>query len=75
MTQQTENLFVGLAPFLRLSTAGHDLRPIAQDLLAQANEQQGNADLWMNLATAFFSIGQREVGMSIQQQALEMKRI
>jgi glutathione synthase/RimK-type ligase-like ATP-grasp enzyme len=74
MTQQTENLFVGLAPFLRLSTAGHDLRPIAQDLLAQANEQQDNADLWMNLATAFYSIGQREVGMSIQQQALEMKR-
>lgn len=75
MTQQNDNLFVGLAPFLRLSTAGHDLRPIAQDLLAQANQQQDNPDLWMNLATAFFSIGQRDVGLSIQQQALSMKRV
>jgi glutathione synthase/RimK-type ligase-like ATP-grasp enzyme len=65
-----ETAFLGLAPFLRISVVGGDLRPIAQMLLAKAGEQENNPYLWMNLATAFFSIGQREMGLTIQSQAL-----
>lgn len=64
--------YLGLAPFLRMSIAGEDLNGPAQQLLVQANQQSENANLWMNLATAFFSIGQRELGLAIQGQALQM---
>lgn len=64
--------YLGLAPFLRMSIAGEDLNGPAQRLLVQANQQSENANLWMNLATAFFSIGQRELGLAIQGQALQM---
>lgn len=74
MIQQFATAFRGLAPFLRLNLAGGDLRPIAQALLARANDEQDNAPLWMNLATVFFAIGQRETGLAIQAQALLMRQ-
>lgn len=74
MVAQASAAFLGLAPFLRLSVAGVDLRLIAQALLEKAGEQEENANLWINLATAMFSINQRDVGLSIQEQALMMTR-
>ncbi|WP_235281938.1 ATP-grasp domain-containing protein [Methyloterricola oryzae] len=67
--------FLGLAPFLRMSIAGDDLRAAAQRLLIQANQQRGNAHCWMNLATAFFALGLRDLALSIQEQALAMQRL
>ena len=67
--------FLGLAPFLRANIAGIDLRPIGQAMLAQANLEPDNANLWMNLATAFFSIKLNESGLAIQQQALQLQRL
>lgn len=66
--------FLGLAPFLRASVAGSDLRGPAQEFLARAQQAQDDANLWMNLSTAFFSLGQRELGFSIQGEALAMQR-
>jgi glutathione synthase/RimK-type ligase-like ATP-grasp enzyme len=43
-------------------------------LLEKAGQGEENACLWMNLATAFFCIGQREHGLQIQEQALCMQR-
>jgi glutathione synthase/RimK-type ligase-like ATP-grasp enzyme len=67
--------FLGLAPFLRQSIAGIDLMPAAQAMLASAEQQPGDANLWMNLATAMFCLGHRDLGLSIQAQALEIDRI
>jgi len=67
--------FLGLAPFLRLSIAGTDILPIAQELLAQAQQAPEDANLWMNLATAMFCIEQRELGLAIQSQALALQRV
>ncbi len=67
--------FLGLAPFLRMSVAGTDLRPLSQELLASATEDSGNANLWMNLSTVMLSMGLRDAGLAIQAQALEMKRV
>ena len=74
MIQKSETAFLGLAPFLRLSIAGGDLRQVAQALLEKAGQDQGNANLWMNLATALFSIGQRDIALTIQEQALLIQR-
>ena len=74
MTHPVETSYLGLAPFLRLNIAGSDLLPIAQALLEKAGQDEENANLWMNLSTAFFCIGQREHGLLIQEQALCMQR-
>jgi glutathione synthase/RimK-type ligase-like ATP-grasp enzyme len=66
--------FLGLAPFLHLSIESGDLRHVAEELLAQAAQEQDNAVLWMNLATAFFSIRQRRLGLAMHQQALFLRR-
>jgi hypothetical protein len=65
--------FLGLAPFLRASISGADLRPAAQGMLVRAQQELENANLWMNLATAFFALQQREMGLNIQGQALQMQ--
>lgn len=74
MSHPAETRYMGLAPFLRLSINGNDLRPIAQALLEKAGLDENNPFLWMNLATAFFSIGEHQSGLAIQQQALQMQR-
>lgn len=74
MTLRPELDFIGLAPFLRLSIAADDLRQVAQVLLQLAQQGQYNPSLWMNLATAFLTLGERELGLSIQAQALQTQR-
>jgi len=72
---QAETEFIGLAPFLRMSIAGGDLNQVALDLVEKSKQNLINANLWMNLSTAMFSINQRDVGLSVQEQALLMQRI
>ena len=67
--------FLGLAPFLRASIAGQDLRTLGQEMLALANERADDAPLWMNLSLAMQCVGQRDLGLAIQAQALAMRRI
>lgn len=67
--------FLGLAPFLRMSINGVDLPPIGQEMLAQAEQRPDDANLWMNLSLVMQCLGQREIGLFIQQQALEQQRI
>lgn len=67
--------FQGLAPFLRMSLNGADLRAHGQSLLVQANQDQENAILWMNLATVFLCLKMRDMGMAIQEQALSLQRL
>lgn len=67
--------FQGLAPFLRMSLNGADLRSHGQSLLVQANQDQENAILWMNLATVFLCLKMRDMGLAIQEQALSLQRL
>ncbi|MGB7757866.1 MAG: hypothetical protein WBL23_17585 [Salinisphaera sp.] len=66
--------FLGLAPFLRKSIHGVDMQPLAREWIALAQAEPDNAILWMNLATLMLCLGQRELGLSIQMQALAMQR-
>lgn len=67
--------FVGLAPFLRTSIAGGDLRAASQRCLDAVAEHPGDCASWMNLATALLSLDQREVGLQIQAEALAIERV
>lgn len=67
--------FLGLAPFLRHSIAGIDLHPVSQELVALTQQHPEDANLWMNLAIAMFSLHQRDIGLSIQREALALQRV
>ena len=70
-----ETPYLGLAPFLRMSIAGTDLHPIGQAMLAKAKEVGNDANLLMNLSIVMQCLGQRDLGLAIQNQALALKRI
>lgn len=67
--------FLGLAPFLRMSIAGTDLQPLCREMLAQAEDNATDAGLWMNLSIAMLCIGQRDLGLAIQAQALALRHV
>lgn len=67
--------FVGLAPFLRLNVGGGDLLPVVEALLEQTKVTKDDATLWMNLATALLCMGQKEIGLTVQRQALAQQRV
>ena len=74
-TPRSETPFLGLAPFLRMSIAGTDLSPIGQEMLARAADEPDDANLWMNLSIVMLCLGQRDIGLAIQNQALALRRI
>lgn len=67
--------FLGLAPFLRMSVAGINLLPIGQHMLARAELETEDAELLMNLANVMLCLGQRDIGLALQDQALQMQRV
>jgi len=70
-----ETPFLGLAPFLRMSIAGVDMKPMGQDMLAKAKVAGDDANLLMNLSIVMLCLGQRELGLAVQAQALALKRV
>lgn len=58
-----------------MSIAGTDLLPVGQEMLAKAGDNPDDANLWMNLSIAMLCLGQRDIGLSIQDQALSLSRI
>ena len=74
-TPNTTTAFTGLAPYLRMSIAGADVAPVAQQMLALAQTQPEDANLWMNLSIVLQCLGQRELGLSMQTQALSLQRV
>ena len=73
--ERPETPFLGLAPFLRMSIDGVDLQPVGQEILARTEAQGDDANLWMNLSIVMLCIGLRDIGLAIQNQALEMRRV
>lgn len=67
--------FLGMAPFLRMSIAGVDFSSLTQEMIALAEKVPDDAVLWMNLSTAMLSLKHEELGLQIQNQALDMQRV
>ncbi len=72
---ESASSFLGLAPFLRASLAGVDLRPRGQQMLAELPQHDDDANAWMNLSILMFSLGERAMGLDFQQQALGLSRV
>jgi hypothetical protein len=66
--------YLGLAPFLRASIAGADLRPATQHMLQRLTADRANANLLMNLSIAFQSLNQKEMGLEFQDEALALQK-
>src|SRR6202167_2417757 len=67
--------FLGLPPFLRMSITGVNFASMGQDMLARAWNDATDANLWMNLAIVMMCLGRRELGLTMQAQALKLKRV
>ncbi len=77
-TPHTESLnppFAGLAPYLRMSIAGIDLQPEGVRALALAQAQPENAQRWLNLSIILQCLGQQQMGLTAQAQALALQRV
>lgn len=74
-SSECETPFQGLAPYLRMSIAGVNLPPLGQEMLAKAVQGPSDTNLWMNLSLVMLSIGLRDIGLAIQEQALALKRV
>ncbi|WP_211251822.1 ATP-grasp domain-containing protein [Andreprevotia chitinilytica] len=57
-----------------MSIAGTDMLPIGQEMLAEAERSPEDTNLWMNLSIVMQCLGQHDLGLAIQGQALALKR-
>jgi len=70
---QAQRPLMGLAPFLRMSIAGTDLTPVGKELLARAEQDPSDTIAMLDLSTYMQCIGQHDLGITIQQQALQVQ--
>ncbi len=69
------NDFRGLAPFARINLEGGNLLALGQALLTRMGEDANNPVLLMNLSLALQSLGQHDIGVAIQGEALALQRV
>jgi len=65
--------YLGLAPFLRASIAGADLRQATQHMLQALAQDSSNPNLLMNLSIAVQCLNLKELGLGFQQEALSLQ--
>lgn len=65
--------YMGLAPFLRASIAGEDLRLVTQRMLQKLADVRRNPKLLMNLSIAAQCLNQKEMGLEFQKEALAIQ--
>ena len=65
---------LGLARLMHHAFQGGDLRPVASELIARAENDGADAAALMDLSTVLFLQGLRELGLATQSQALDMRR-
>ncbi len=66
--------YMGLAPFLRASIAGKDLRQSTSQMLQSLADDNRNPQLLMNLSIAAQCLNQSELGLEFQKEALAMQQ-
>ncbi len=64
--------YLGLAPFLRASIAGQDLRSVTNQMLQQLAVDEHNPELLMNLSIAMQCLNHKTLGMEFQSAALAL---
>lgn len=67
--------FIGLATLARMAFAGADLGPLKAHLLDRLAHNQNDADALMDLSTVLHLTGQRQLGLSMQALALDIRQL
>lgn len=77
MTQQTHHTFLGPAALMRRAHAGQDLTLLSTRLLAEIGDTPSveHADAMLDLSTLLQIKGEREVALSLQEEALRLKQL
>jgi glutathione synthase/RimK-type ligase-like ATP-grasp enzyme len=65
---------IGLAPLMRQAFAGVDLRPFGTRLVERAMHYPRDANTLMDLSTVLQLIGNRDLGLATQAQALKIQQ-
>jgi len=66
---------IGLASLMRQAFSGIDLKPLGAQLIERSTRDPGDAHALMDLATVLQLIGNRELAMATQSQALQMQQL
>jgi glutathione synthase/RimK-type ligase-like ATP-grasp enzyme len=66
--------FIGLVELMRLAHAGVDLAPLGQFLIDKTTENIEDADAFMDLSLVLFLRGYRELALTVQAEAIQLKR-
>jgi glutathione synthase/RimK-type ligase-like ATP-grasp enzyme len=61
---------IGAATLMRSAFRNQDLRPIGEMLLARAQANPDDANAWLDASFVVQLLGQRELGLDVQRQAL-----
>lgn len=65
---------IGLAPLMRQAFSGIDLRPFGTRLIERAKAYPRDANTLMDLSTVLQLIGNRDIGLATQAQALKLQQ-
>ncbi len=71
----SQNRIIGLAPLMKLAFNGGDLKPIGEKLIERSNQHPNDANALMDLATILLLIGQRDIALATQIEALQHQQI
>lgn len=74
LSEQDGLEYLGLAPFLRASIAGADLRLATSQWLQKLEQHGRNPELLMNLSIAFQCLNEKNLGLEFQDEALSLQR-
>jgi len=66
--------FLGLAPMARMAFTGADLEPLKARLLERLAQNDNDANALMDLSIVLQLMGQRELGLSTQELALDLRQ-
>lgn len=67
--------YIGLAPLMRQTLAGIDLKPLGAKLIEHAAAHPDDADALMDLSIVLQLIGNRELALATQMEALQLRQI
>lgn len=66
--------FIGVAPLMRLAFLNEDLRPVGAALLARAQQNELDANAWMDFSTVLQLTGDRAGALAVQAEAIRVQR-
>ena len=75
LNSNSQNRIIGLAPLMKLAFSGDDLKPIGEKLIERSKQHPNDANALMDLATILLLIGQRDIALATQIEALQYQQV